>query len=225
MKRAGIFTIGTATTVEEARRLQSCGIDAVCAQGAEAGGHRGTFIGEPENALVGTLSLTPQVVDAVGIPVVAAGGISDGRAVAAVLALGAVAAQCGTAFLRAHEAGTAPAYRRALENASEDETMLTRAFSGRLARGIRNRFAVEVNDPRKHAPYPYQNALTRDLRQHASRLGNADMLSLWAGQSFPLAREASAADIVHSLMREAATAATEAATALSRVTLPGLDSA
>jgi nitronate monooxygenase len=203
VRSAGIYTIGTATTVEEAAALEAAGVDAVCAQGAEAGGHRGTFLGDPRQALIGTLALVPQVVDAVNVPVIAAGGITDGRGLAAVLALGAVAAQCGTAFLRAHEAGTSAPYRAALENARDDETLLTTAFSGRLARGIRNRFSIEMDDPQKRAPYPYQNALTRDLRTKAAQAGNAEFLSLWAGQAFSLARAGAAAQIVRQMLDDA----------------------
>ena len=214
MKDAGIVTIGTATTVSEARALQEAGVDAVCAQGAEAGGHRGTFLGDPHEALIGTIALVPQVVDAVVIPVIAAGGISDGRAVAAALALGAIAAQCGTAFLRTTEAGTSTAYRLALETAAAEDTILTAAFSGRLARGLRNRFAVEMGDDSKRAPYPYQNALTRDLRVRAANAGKAEFLSLWAGQAFRLATVGSAEEIVTKLVADAREALRRAAQTL-----------
>ncbi len=215
VRNAGIYTIGTATTVEEAIALESAGVDAVCAQGAEAGGHRGTFLADPHQALIGTLALVPQVVDAVKIPVIAAGGITEGRAVAAALASGAVAAQCGTAFLRAREVGMSAPYRAALENARDDATLLTTAFSGRLARGLRNRFAIEMDDPQKRAPYPYQNALTRDLRVKAAAAGNAEFLSLWAGQAFRLAESGTAAEIVHRMLEDAIKAAEGAVSALA----------
>lgn len=216
VKSAGIYTIGTATTVAEAFALQDAGADAVCAQGAEAGGHRGSFLSDGRETSIGTLALVPQVVDAVQIPVIAAGGISDGRGIAAVLALGAVAAQCGTAFLLADEANTSPAYRDALEHARDEDTILTAAFSGRVARGLRNRFSIEMDDARKRAPYPYQNALTRDLRTKAAKAGNAEMLSLWAGQAFPLARAESARAIVEQMLRETNDALRQAATSLDR---------
>lgn len=207
IRNAGIYMIGTATTVEEAVALEAAGVDAVCAQGMEAGGHRGTFLVVPSRALIGTLALVPQIVDAVNVPVMAAGGITDGRGLAAVLALGAVAAQCGTAFLLAQEARTSAPYRTALENAYNEETILTTAFSGRLARGIPNRFAIEMNDPQSHASYPYQNALTRDLRTRAAQAGNAELLSLWAGQAFRLAKAGTAADIVRRILGDAVHAA------------------
>lgn len=202
LKRAGIFTIGTATTVEEAVALAEAGIDAVCAQGAEAGGHRGTFLHRDTLPLIGTLALVAQVSEAVPVPVIAAGGIADGRGIAAVLMLGACAAQLGTVFLLANEAGTAPAYRDALKRASSADTVITEAFSGKPARGIANRVTRELGDVRDRAPYPYQNTLTRDIRNAAAAQGRAEFLSLWAGQAFPLAREAPAAQIIESLLSQ-----------------------
>jgi nitronate monooxygenase len=202
LKDAGIFTIGTATTVEEAVALDEAGIDAVCAQGSEAGGHRGTFLLRQQLPLIGTLALVPQVVDAVGIPVIAAGGIGDGRGIAAALALGACAAQLGTSFLRATEAGTASAYREALRTASSADTVITEAFSGKPARGIANRFTRELFDPGERAPYPHQNTMTRDIRTAAAAQGRAEFLSLWAGQAFPLATAAPAAQIIESLLAQ-----------------------
>jgi nitronate monooxygenase len=198
-RKAGIATMGTATTVEEARALEEAGVDCICAQGAEAGGHRGTFIGDAREGAVGTMSLVPLVVDVVKIPVIAAGGIADARSVRAVLALGAVAASIGTAFLRAHEAGTSAPYRERLANASSSDTVLTKAFSGRYARGIANRFTREMEHESNIAPTPYQNALTTELRKVSAQQGNREFLSLWAGQSFPMAREASAAEIIAQL--------------------------
>jgi nitronate monooxygenase len=217
LKEAGIYTIGTATSVEEARALEEAGIDAVCAQGAEAGGHRGSFLNDGANVLIGTLALVPQVVDAVTIPVIAAGGIGDGRGVAAVLALGATAAQLGTAFLLAPEAGTSPAYRAALIRASARDTVITKAFSGKAARGIANRVTQELSDESLRAPYPYQNALTRDIRNAAAKQDRAEYLSLWAGQASALAREERAAQIVRRLLIEAREASVQAATALETI--------
>jgi nitronate monooxygenase len=202
MKRAGIFTIGTATSVEEAVALKEAGIDAICAQGAEAGGHRGTFLHREALPLIGTIALVPQVVDAVDVPVIAAGGIGDGRGIAAVLALGACAAQIGTSFLRATEAGTAQAYREALRGSSAAQTIITEAFSGKPARGIANRVTRELGDPRERALYPYQNTLTRDVRNAAASRGRAEFLSLWAGQAFPLAQDAPAARIIESMLAQ-----------------------
>ncbi len=213
-RAAGIFTVGTATTVEEAVAIERAGADAVCAQGAEAGAHRGTFLAPVGESLIGTLALVPQVVDAVRIPVIAAGGIGDGRGVAAVLALGAAAAQLGSSFLLADEAGTSPPYRRALRDESARRTTLTTAFSGRAARGLRNRFVDEVRAG-EIAPYPHQNALTRDVRTASARNDTADYLSLWAGQAVRLAREKPAGEIVKELVAEAAAALSGAAAGLT----------
>ena len=207
-----IFTMGTATTVAEARALQAAGVDGIFAQGAEAGAHRGAFLARAEDSLVGTLALVPQVVDATALPVIAAGGIGDGRALAAVLALGAVAGAVGTSFLLAHESGIAPAYRDALRSERSEQTVLTRAFSGRTARGIANRVTAELG-PDDIAPYPFQNAMTRDIRNAAGQQGRAEFLSLWAGQAARLAKELPAAQIVAEFMQEARSAAACAANA------------
>lgn len=204
-KARGLRVMGTATTVAEAVALEQAGVDAVIAQGAEAGGHRGSFLGDPAANLIGTMALVPQVADAVRIPVVASGGIMDGRGVAAALALGAVAVQLGTVFLTCDEAGTAEPYRRAILSAGEDQTRLTHAFSGRPARGILNRFmeSVEAPDaPPAVLPFPLQNALTRPLRTAAAQQGRAEFLSLWAGQGLRLARRGPAAELVAALLRD-----------------------
>jgi nitronate monooxygenase len=205
----GIYLIGTATNVEEAVGLRRSGVDAVAAQGSEAGGHRGTYATSFEAGMVGTMALVPQIADAIDAPVIASGGIMDGRGVAAALALGAAAVQLGTAFLTCPEAGTPLPYRRALLGASEDSTRITPAFSGRPARGIDNRFLRGMAGA-EILPFPWQNALTRPLRTRAAELGLADLLSLWAGQGLRLARELPAAELVRSLVAE-----TEAALALA----------
>jgi nitronate monooxygenase len=200
--RSGALVMGTATSVREARALEAAGCQALIAQGGEAGGHRGTFLGPPERGLAGTLALLPQIVDAVTVPVVAAGGIMDGRGIAAAFALGAQAASLGTAFLACPESGAARAYKDALlVRADDDPTTLTRAFSGRLARGLRNRF-TEAMATAPILPFPLQNALTADLRREAGKAGKADLLSLWAGQGAPLARARPAAELVRDLVRE-----------------------
>ena len=202
---AGIVTCGTATTVREAVELQARGVDSVCCQGCEAGGHRGTFIGEARRAMVGTLALTPQVVDAVDMPVLAAGGVSDGRGLAAALALGADGAQMGTAFLTCPESGVHPGYKQALLDATEEDTILTRAFSGKPARGLRNRFIEEMAGREDELPdYPVQNAYTRDLRAAAAKQDRPEFMSLWSGQAARLARSESAADLVERAASEAA---------------------
>lgn len=203
IKDRGIYLIGTATTVREARALEESGCDAVVAQGSEAGAHRGTFLSTAAQAMVGTVALVPQVVDAVRVPVVASGGIMDGRGVVAALALGAAAVQMGTAFLTCDEAGTSPAYRQALLEASEDQTVLTDAFSGRAARGVRNRFIEEFAATGLQAlTYPWQNALTRDLRRRAAATGDAGALALWAGQGVRLLRPRTAEQLIRDLEEE-----------------------
>ncbi len=201
IKRRKLLLMGTATTVEEARALADLGVDAVIAQGSEAGGHRGTFSGDFVAGMVGGLSLVPQMADAVSVPVVASGGIMDGRALAAALALGASAVQLGTAFLTCQESGVPEAYKEAILNAHEDQTRITRAFSGRPARGIANRFLTEVADETV-LPFPLQNAVTRPLRREAARQNRAEFLSLWAGQGTRLARRTSARELVHQIHEE-----------------------
>ena len=203
-KARGMRVLGTATTVAEAVALEQAGVDAVIAQGSEAGGHRGSFIGDPAANLVGTMALVPQVADAVGVPVIASGGIMDGRGIAAALALGATAVQMGTVFLTSDEAGIPEAHKAAILTAREDQTRLTRAFSGRPARGIVNRFMEAVEDPQAPdavLPFPLQNALTRPLRTAAAKSGRAEFLSLWAGQGLRLAQRRPAAELVGELLR------------------------
>src|SRR5882762_2328984 len=203
VKRRGMFLAGTATTVEEAIDLEKAGVDAVVAQGSEAGGHRGSFAGDFESSMVGTMALVPQIADAVRVPVVASGGIMDGRGIAAALALGAGAVQLGTAFLTTEEAGVPECYKQAILDAREHETRLTRAFSGRPARGIVNRFMQQVDqDPEAILPFPLQNALTRPLRTAAAKAGRAEFLSLWAGQGTRMARRIPAAELVARLVSE-----------------------
>ncbi len=212
-RAARIFTVGTATTVAEALALKAAGVDGIFAQGSEAGAHRGTFLAPVAESLVGTLALVPQVVDATRLPVFAAGGIGDGRGVAAVLSLGATAAALGTAFLLADESGIAPAHREVLRSERAAHTVLTRAFSGRTARGVPNRVIEELADPADIAPYPFQNALTRDVRTAAAAQGRAEFLSLWAGQAVALATSKPAAEIVADLMRTARASLGEATAA------------
>jgi nitronate monooxygenase len=197
-REAGITVLASATTVAEARDLEERGVDAVVAQGAEAGGHRGSYLVDGDDGPVGTLALVPQVVDAVSVPVVAAGGIADGRGLAASLVLGAGAAQIGTAFVACPESGAPPAYRAALRAADAERTTITRAFSGRPARVVRNRGTEEITDP---LPYPAQMSLTAALRDAG---GNpADFFPLFAGQAALLAREAPAAEVVATVVAEA----------------------
>jgi nitronate monooxygenase len=209
IKARGMTVLGTATTVAEAVALEKAGVDAIVAQGSEAGGHRGSFAGSFEAGMIGTTALVPQISDAVAVPVIASGGIMDGRGIAAALALGADAVQLGTVFLTCDEAGIPDVYKAAITAAGGDETRLTRAFSGRPARGIVNRFMTEIERPDTAdaiLPFPLQNSLTRPLRAAAAKAGRADMLSLWAGQGARLARRQSAAALVARLAEETAAA-------------------
>jgi len=201
LRDADIITVGTATTVREGLRLEESGVDVVVAQGGEAGGHRGTFLGDFRDALIGTMALVPQMVDALSVPVIASGGIMDGRGLAAALVLGAEAAQMGTAFLTCEESGAHPVFKKAVLGAAEDETAVTLAFSGRAARGIKNRFLVEVGEYEEELPpFPVQNALTKDVRATAQRQGHPEFMSLWAGQAAQLASPATAAQIVEGVV-------------------------
>jgi nitronate monooxygenase len=204
IKARSMFLIGTATTVEEAIALEKSGVDAIVAQGSEAGGHRGSFACDFASGMVGSISLVPQVVDAVRVPVIASGGIMDGRGIVAALALGASAVQMGTAFLTCHEAGVPEAYKQAILTAREDQTRVTRVFSGRPARGIVNRFMTEMESDEHDVilSFPLQNALTRPLRTAAARQGRAEFLSLWAGQGVRLARRQSARELIARLAKE-----------------------
>ncbi len=210
LKKAGIAMLGTATTVEEGKMLQASGVTAIVAQGAEAGSHRGTFLGSFESAMIPTLELLQSLRAAVSAPIIASGRLMDGRDIAKVLARGAVAAQLGTAFLTCPEAGTSEAYRRAILAARTDTTVITRAFSGRPARGLLNTFIAKLEGHEKIIlPFPLQNALTRPMRNAAAQLGESGYLSLFVGQGVTRARALPAAELIQRLvaeMREARTA-------------------
>jgi nitronate monooxygenase len=203
IREAAIAVIASATTVAEAVRLQELGVDAVIAQGAEAGGHRGSFLVSGEDGPIGTLALVPQVVDAVEVPVIAAGGIADGRGLAAVLALGAGAAQIGTAFLACPEAALHPAHRAAVLETPAEATTITRAFSGRPARAVANRLSDELPDEAL-LPFPAQRFLTGPLAERDGEVG--ELLAMWLGQAAPLAAERPAADVVATVVEDAARA-------------------
>ncbi len=204
-RSAGIATLGAATTPAEAKLLEDAGVDMIVATGFEAGGHRVSFLSEPEDCLTGTLSLVPQVADTVKVPVIAAGGIADGRGVRAVLALGASAAQIGTAFLACEESNAAPAHRAKLFSADARRTSLTRAFSGRLARSVHNDFIDALRGKEADfAPYPVQNWLNAQIRAAALAAGRTDIISLWSGQSAPLLKHRRAAELIRSLKTEIA---------------------
>lgn len=202
-RQLGIVTVGAATTRDEAVALAQAGVDAIVATGAEAGGHRVSFLRGAEESLTSTLALVPQVVDAVDVPVIAAGGIADGRGVAAALALGAQAAQIGTAFLACRESNAPALHHDALFSDLARYTGLTRAFSGRLARGIRNRLMDELRaHEHELAPYPVQNWLAGRLKAAAIAQGRADLMSLWCGQAAALIREHDAAALMQQLVAQ-----------------------
>ncbi|MCR2810370.1 MULTISPECIES: nitronate monooxygenase [unclassified Microbacterium] len=193
--RRGMVVLATATTVAEARALHEAGVDAIVASGMEAAGHRVSFLRPAEQSLVGLFSLLPQVADAVGVPVIAAGGIADRRGVAAAFALGAVGVQVGTAFLRTRQSAVPDAHRTAIAAADDTATVLTRAMSGRLARGIPNHAMREIETGGLIAPFPAQNWLTGAFRAEAAAQDRGELLSLWAGQSAALTRHDDAADV------------------------------
>lgn len=203
LKAIGAVVIATATTVSEGIALEDAGVDVVCAQGAEAGGHRGSFLSEGASDMIGLAALTPQLVDTLKVPVIASGGLMDGRGIVAALALGASAVQLGTAFLLCPEAGTSEPYRDALAHAEADNTVITEAFSGKRARGLRNRFTDTMAGSSHLPPYPIMNELTREMRRRAAAEGNSDLLSLWAGQGAPMCRRLPAGELVHVLKAEA----------------------
>jgi nitronate monooxygenase len=202
-RRAGILTVGAATTADEAKLLSDAGVDAIVATGFEAGGHRPSWLREPETCLTGTLALLPQVLDVARVPVIAAGGIADGRGVAAVLAAGAAAAQIGTAFLACEESNAAPLHRNELFGAGARRTSLTRAFTGRLARSIHNDFIDAARGAEAAiAPYPVHAWLTAHLRAPALAAGRTDIVSLWSGQGAPLLKHRRARALFESLVAE-----------------------
>jgi len=199
LKRRGIAWFANISTVAEARAAEAAGADVVVAQGMEAGGHRGCFdAASAERQLVGLFALLPAVVDAVRVPVVATGGIADGRGVAAALALGASAAQIGTGFLRCPEAKTSAAWADALADTAPEDTMISRVFSGRAGRSIATDYvrAATADGAPVSAPYPVQRGLTAAMRAAAQKAGDAQRMQVWAGQSAALARAQPAADVV-----------------------------
>ena len=204
VKATGAKVISSATTVREAVWLEAHGCDAIIAQGNEAGGHRGIFLGDDITTQPGTFALLPQVVDAVQVPVIAAGGIADGRGIVAALALGASAVQVGSAYLLTPEAKTPPLHRLALKSARDDCTALTRLYTGRPARGIVNRLMREVGAMSPDAPaFPLAGGALAPLRSASEPQGVDGFMSLWAGQAAALAREMPAGDLTRHLADEA----------------------
>jgi nitronate monooxygenase len=200
VRATGARIIASATSVGEARALEAGGVHAVIAQGAEAGGHRATFLAPGDDAELGTFALLPQVVDAVRVPVIAAGGIADARGVAAARALGASAVQVGTAYLRCAESRISAAHRRALEEARDDSTRITNVLTGRRARGIVNRAMRELDRiDAAVPPFPLAATALAPLRARAEAAGSGDFSPLWAGQAAALATTTSAEDLTRSL--------------------------
>jgi nitronate monooxygenase len=204
MQALGVKVGGSANCIAEARHLEALGVDFIVAQGAEAGGHRGSYLRDPYESMTGTLALVRMIVRAVKTPVVAAGGIMDGAGIAAVLALGAQAAWLGTAFVPCPESGAARAHKEGILNSKEDATLVTEKFSGKPARVISNRFVREMHE--RSAPqlvFPAQNMVTGRLRTAAAKAGNPDFVAMYAGQAAPLARALPAAELVAALEAEA----------------------
>lgn len=202
-RRLEIVTIGAATTLDEALALEEAQVDLIVASGFEAGGHRPSFLRPAEDSLTGTLALIPQIVDRVKTPVIAAGGIADARGIVAALTLGAQAVQIGTAFLACEESNAGSLHRSKLFADEARYTVLTRIFSGRLARGIKNRLTEELRQFETGMPaYPIQNWFTGQLKNTAIEQGRSDLISLWAGQGAPLLRFKKAEELMRNLVSE-----------------------
>lgn len=206
LKNAGITVIGTATSVDEAIANERAGIDIIVAQGSEAGGHRGSFLklGPKEHeAMIGTMSLVPQIVDAVTVPVIAAGGIMDGRGVLASLVLGASGVQMGTAFLTSSDSKASPLLRESIINSKETDTVVTKTFSGKYARGINNQFIEDMQQYPDIIPeYPIQNQLTNLIRKEAAKRGNKELTHMWSGQSPRLATTLNASALMSKIVNQ-----------------------
>ena len=204
VKAAGCVVLSSATTVDEARWLEAHGCDAIIAQGYEAGGHRGMFLTDNITGQPGTLALVPQVVDAVDVPVIAAGGIADGRGIAAAFALGAAGVQIGTAYLFTPESLITDLHRAALRDARDDQTALTNVFSGKPARGIVNRVMREVGPmSTRVTAFPTAGSALAPLKLKAEAAGSTDFSSLWSGQSASLGREIGSGDLTRQLAADA----------------------
>lgn len=202
-KKNKILLIGLATSLPEARVLEKEGIDLIVAQGLEAGGHRGTFLGAVENSLIPLSDLIEQLVTDINCPIIAAGGIMRGKDISKCLTEGAEGVQMGTAFLTCPESGAHSHYKTALLQSRQDETVLTRVFSGKMARGLNNKFIKNMTEQNSYVlPYPIQNALTSAMRKEAQKQSKIDFMSLWAGQAASLSRGIPAAKLIEQLVAE-----------------------
>lgn len=202
LKKNNTLIMGTATHLAEALQLEQSGVDMIIAQGSEAGGHHGSFIDRPQNSLIGLFSLLPQLGASLKTPLIAAGGIMNKKTIMAAMSLGASAVQMGTVFLTCTESGIPSCYKEALLTTRQDNTVLTTAFSGRLARGIRNKFIMRMENHRNEIlPYPVQNAMTRAMRNESAKQNCPDFLSMWAGQSACFCKELTVAELMAELTK------------------------
>jgi len=203
-KNLGITTIGTAETVDEALTLERSGIDLVTMQGSEAGGHRGGFMQQKNDQGIGLMTLLPQAASSLSVPIIGSGGIMDGRGLVAALSLGAVGVQMGTAFLMTEESGAHPLHKQSIKSSKEQDAVITTAFSGKQARGIRNAFIDEMSDV-EHTlpPYPIMNQLTQPIRKAAKENNNSTSMSLWSGQGTRLSQTKTVAKLLETTIRDA----------------------
>lgn len=201
-KQKGTTILCSATTVREAKDLEARGVDAIIAQGWEAGGHHGFYL-EDDTAAIGTVALVPQLVDAVKIPIIAAGGIADGRGIAAAMALGASGVQIGTAFLTCEESSVPEVHQNSLMASDGSNTKLTKVFSGRPARGIKNRYSENLNKLENELPdFPLMNTLTGPLRKKSAASNTSDFVAQWSGQAVGLNKKTTTAELISSLIKQ-----------------------
>ena len=201
VKNSGALALSSATTIEEARFLEKRGVDGIIAQGFEAGGHMGRFVGSDPAEAMGLFALVPQIVDATKVPVIAAGGIADGRGIAAAFLLGASAVQLGTAYLHASESQISDEHRQLLRNG---HTLFSNLFTGGLARGVRGRLIEDLGPVRSEAPpYPFASRALAPIREAAEKVGEFGFSTMWAGQAAPLGRPLSATSLTRELARDA----------------------
>lgn len=202
-RRRGIRTMGAATTLDEALELEAAGVEMIVASGFEAGGHRPSFLAPAEKSLTGTFALVQLIRERVRVPVIAAGGIATGRGIAAALALGAEGVQVGTAFLACEESGAPSFYRDRLFSAAGQYSVITRAFTGRLGRGLRNKITEEISGKEESIlPFPLQTQFMSPLRQQAIAQNKLEMILIWGGQITPLLKHRKAAELMHALIEE-----------------------